>query len=680
MLVPGVVLNGRYQLTQRIAAGGMGEVWRGTDLLLHREIAVKVLLEALMSDAEFMKRFRAEARMMAALKHPGIVQVYDYGENAAVDGQQLDYLVMEFIDGTPLSKRLQQAGRMSAAETMQMMAQVADALQVAHEAGIVHRDVKPSNLLVRANGSLVLVDFGVARSAGVTGITSTNVVMGSAHYMAPEQAEGLPVTGATDQYALGAVAFTCLAGRPPYVGDSPLAVLGQLVHGKPPVLPEGVPGVAGSVVLRALARDPRDRFPSAAALAEASRQAARIDAGVPPAPSSPAGPSSRGYGATGPGGGGSGGYRTAGAGNGGTDGYSSGGYSSGGYSSAGHSSAGHSSVGHSSGGHSSGGHSSGGYGSGGYDTVGGSHSGGYGTTGAGGAGGYSTAGAGGAGANGGYGTTGMGAGGYSATSGAGGYGPTGGAGTGGYGTTGMGAGGAAGTAAAKRRRNITIGLVAAGVVLVASAAWTVARITAGPGDQGQPPAGAGPNGGGPQGGNDPAPDKTGKRDQPGTPTATSTQTGSGGGNGEATGSTLPETVEPGVTVTDAPAATATPTATDDESTTTSPYDPRTICGDGYRVLDQAALKNAAGTLKGRVYLLYQSASGDNCVVTVKLAGLNKKSAVSASLQAEGQDGTTDSGAYQYYAGPVIAAAGGTCVQWGGSIGTLSYQSDFEHCD
>jgi serine/threonine protein kinase len=171
------VLNGRYQLTQRIAAGGMGEVWRGNDLLLHREIAVKVLLPALMSDSDFITRFRSEARMMAALRHPGIVQVYDYGENAQVGAHQLDYLVMEYIDGTPLSKKIQEAGRLGTAETMTVVAQVADALQTAHEAGIVHRDIKPSNLLVRPAGAIVLVDFGIARSTGVTGITSTNVVL-----------------------------------------------------------------------------------------------------------------------------------------------------------------------------------------------------------------------------------------------------------------------------------------------------------------------------------------------------------------------------------------------------------------------------------------------------------------------------------------------------------------------
>ncbi|MCU7726896.1 serine/threonine protein kinase [Actinoplanes sp. KI2] len=291
MLTPGVVLSDRYRLTERIAAGGMGEVWRGDDLLLRRPVAIKVLLPTLTADAEFIARFRREARVLAAVRHPGIVQVYDYGENATAGGRRLDYLVMEFIDGTPLSKRIDAAGRLSAAETMTMVAQVADALQVAHDAGIVHRDVKPSNLLVRPGGALVLVDFGVARSTAMEGLTGTNVVLGSAHYMAPEQAEGKPVTAATDVYALGAVAYCCLTGRPPFVGENPLQVLTQLVMSEPPALPADVPPQAAAVVMRALAKDPARRFPSASALAGAARGGSQVPSSGPQgAPGSPARP------------------------------------------------------------------------------------------------------------------------------------------------------------------------------------------------------------------------------------------------------------------------------------------------------------------------------------------------------------------------------------------------------
>ncbi len=269
------MLNDRYRLTQRIAAGGMGEVWRGEDLMLHRPIAVKTILPALMADREFLQRFRTEARMMAALRHPGIVQVYDYGENAQVGGNRTDYLVMEFIEGISLAKRIEQAGRLSPGETMTIVAQVADALQVAHEAGIVHRDVKPANLLVRRNGAIVLVDFGVARSAAGAGLTGTNVVLGSVNYMAPEQAEAKKIGPQTDVYALGAVAYCCLTGRPPYVGDNPLQVMSQLVYGDLPTLPADVPPPVAALVLRALAKEPSQRFSSAAEMATVARSPGR---------------------------------------------------------------------------------------------------------------------------------------------------------------------------------------------------------------------------------------------------------------------------------------------------------------------------------------------------------------------------------------------------------------------
>jgi serine/threonine-protein kinase len=274
VLSRGVVLSDRYQLTERIASGGMGEVWRGTDLLLRREVAVKVLLPSLVSDSEFIARFRTEARMMAALRHPGIVQVYDYGEDAVVDGSRLDYLVMEYIEGAPLSKWIKATGKLGVTETISVVTQAAEALHVAHSAGIVHRDVKPSNLLVRPDGVIVLVDFGVARSTDTTGLTATNMIMGTADYMAPEQAVGQPVSAATDIYALGAVAYCCLAGRPPFTGDNPLQVVTQHLQSEPPTLPTtDIPAPVAALVSRALAKDPADRYPSAAAFAEAARTA-----------------------------------------------------------------------------------------------------------------------------------------------------------------------------------------------------------------------------------------------------------------------------------------------------------------------------------------------------------------------------------------------------------------------
>ncbi|MGR6319339.1 serine/threonine-protein kinase [Micromonospora soli] len=273
MLSSEVVLSGRYRLDDRVATGGMGDVWRATDLVLGRQVAVKVLLPALVSDPDFIARFRAEARIMAALRSPGIVQVFDCGEDELPDGSRADYLVMEFVEGEPLSKRIEAAGHLEVAETMSIVAQVAQALHAAHARGIVHRDVKPSNLLVQEDGTVVLVDFGVARSTNVTSITSTNAVPGTALYMAPEQAAGRPVSGATDIYALGAVTYCCLTGTPPFTGDNPLQVAVRHLDDEPPELPAEIPPSVRELVARALAKDPADRYPTGAAMAQAARAA-----------------------------------------------------------------------------------------------------------------------------------------------------------------------------------------------------------------------------------------------------------------------------------------------------------------------------------------------------------------------------------------------------------------------
>ncbi|WP_433794913.1 serine/threonine-protein kinase [Actinoplanes sp. CA-252034] len=596
MLSPGDVLNGRYRLTQRIAAGGMGEVWRGDDLLLHRKIAVKVLLPALMADSDFITRFRSEARMMAALRHPGIVQVYDYGENAQVGAHRLDYLVMEYIDGTPLSARIQRAGRLSPADTMEAVAQVADALQAAHDAGIIHRDVKPANLLVRPAGAIVLVDFGVARSTGVTGITSTNVVLGSAHYMAPEQAEGRPVTAATDMYAVGAVAFCCLTGRPPYVGDNPLAVLAQLVHGQPPVLPPDVPAPVAGVVMRALAKDPGQRFPSAAALAAAARGAAaalsrrgpsvaggqmpgtapRGGFGGGPAPSGafPARPASGAF----PRGTATGSFS---AGRGAADGAAPHGFVAG-----------------------------------------------------------------------------------SALVGASGTS------TGGHGST----AGDVTAASSARRRNVTVALAAAAVVAVLAGVGIIL------GNQPDEPNLV--TGSQSLGGQDAPPSAVTGTDKPrgqGTGRPKSSPKG-----GATTGNTAPAVDDPvaGPTDTGQHASTDPDEPRDPDATepATNPHsDPVGICGNGYQVIDSKKLATSAGVLRGTVYLLYRASGGKNCVVTIKADTLDEKTSMSAKLEVQGSAPVADSGTFQYYAGPVTATASKTCVKWSGSIGGLSFTSDFSHC-
>jgi serine/threonine protein kinase len=274
------VLNRRYRLDERIATGGMGDVWLATDTVLDRRVAVKVLLPALLADPDFITRFRAEARMMAALRHPGVVQVYDFGQDELDGGGRADYLVMEYVEGEPLSQRIAKRGRLDAAETMSVIAQAAQALHAAHKAGIVHRDVKPGNLLVQPDGTVVLVDFGVARSAAVTSITNTNAVPGTALYMAPEQATGRPVSAATDIYALGAVAYHCVAGRAPFTGNSPLEVAVKHLHEQLPPLPEDVPEPVAAVIVRALAKDPADRYSDAEALARAARASSPAGTGV----------------------------------------------------------------------------------------------------------------------------------------------------------------------------------------------------------------------------------------------------------------------------------------------------------------------------------------------------------------------------------------------------------------
>lgn len=274
MLRSGVSLDDRYRLEERVATGGMGDVWRATDLTLGRTVAVKVLLPSLSADAGFGARFLAESRMLAAVRHPGVVQVYDRGDCPLPEGGRATYLVMEFVDGEPLSERLAREERLPAAETMRIVAEAARALDAVHAGGIIHRDVKPSNLLLRPDGSVVLLDFGVARSTAVTSVTGTNAaVLGTALYMAPEQARRQAVSPATDMYALGAVAYHALAGHPPFMGDNPVAVAMMHLDTAPPELPADVPPAVRAVVARTLEKDPADRYQSGAALASAALSA-----------------------------------------------------------------------------------------------------------------------------------------------------------------------------------------------------------------------------------------------------------------------------------------------------------------------------------------------------------------------------------------------------------------------
>jgi eukaryotic-like serine/threonine-protein kinase len=271
----GQTLAGRYRLDEPIATGGMGEVWRATDGVLGRTVAVKILRADQSADASFGARFRAEARMLATLHHPGVVDIYDYGEISSGPGSpEVAYLVMAFVDGEPLSHRLDTSGRLSPAATMSIVAQTADALHAAHTTGIVHRDVKPGNVLIDAHSRAILVDFGIAHTADTDGLTGVRDVLGTARYMAPEQATKRTLTPATDVYALGTLAYECLAGTPPFPGNDVIAVAMAHVYEEPPDLPADVPVAVRDVVMTAMAKDPTQRFPTAAAMATAARRAA----------------------------------------------------------------------------------------------------------------------------------------------------------------------------------------------------------------------------------------------------------------------------------------------------------------------------------------------------------------------------------------------------------------------
>lgn len=605
MLTRGVLLGDRYRLGERVATGGMGAVWRGTDVLLEREVAVKVLLPSLVADPEFTARFRAEARMLAALRHPGVVAVHDVGQAELADGSRVDYLVMEYVEGEPLSARVRAAGRLDPATTMSVLAQAADALHTAHLAGIVHRDVKPGNLLVKADDRVVLVDFGIARSRSMAGLTAANMVLGTASYMSPEQATGQPVSAATDIYALGAVAYFCLAGQPPFHGDNPLAVALRHAQEEPAPLPPDTPPAVAALVARALAKRPADRFGSAAELAAAAADArdatlasipvaarppwavAAPTPGTPPSalPATPAAtppvPIPAPPAASTP----SAGPRPAGQ------------------------------------------------------------------------------------------PAQIGAAAVRAPAG--------------FAASSMTEPGSTRedplqTGSARRRRGPL--LVGVGVVvLVALVAGAVAALQPDgePGGTDRPPALAGesasaadvppPVGDAATGGPQPSGTPVASRTPSAAPTGTGVQPGA-----PVSGDPVPRTTAPGSTPTGP--ASSRPTPTGSAAGRPNPYTAAQACGSGYQMIDSATLTGGDGHRRGRVFLMYHSGTGNNCVVTLKDTAVGTKSAASAYLEVQGRARSTDKGSFDYYAGPVRASAAGTCVKWGGATGGVSYGSGFEHCD
>ncbi|GGF47440.1 hypothetical protein GCM10011519_21870 [Marmoricola endophyticus] len=279
----------RYEFTERIATGGMGEIWRGRDTVLNRDVAIKVLKPEMAGDARFRERFANEARNAASLQHPHIASVYDYGETDDASGPR-PYLIMELVDGRPLSDLIQPGRPMPADRARLVVRQAAEALAAAHAAGIVHRDVKPANLLVRPDGTVKVTDFGIARAVDAASLTSTGEVLGTPHYLAPEQAEGKPSTSASDVYSLGVVLFECLTGNRPFSGDNAVGVAMAHLRTPAPPLPDSVPEDLRTVVETAMAKDPSARYADASAMAialGASPGALHQQAGTPAAAVAP---------------------------------------------------------------------------------------------------------------------------------------------------------------------------------------------------------------------------------------------------------------------------------------------------------------------------------------------------------------------------------------------------------
>jgi eukaryotic-like serine/threonine-protein kinase len=262
-------LGGRYELLEPIGIGGMAVVWRGRDVRLGRDVAVKILRTELAADPELVGRFETEARHAGSMAHPNIVAVFDVGR----DGPD-HYIVMELVGGPSLAGVLSGHGILDAHEAVRITVAAADALEAAHERGIVHRDVKPGNLLLDQDGRVRLADFGIARALAAAAVTAPGTVLGSVPYLSPEQARGEEATAASDQFSLGVVLFEMLTGQLPWIGDTPAATAAARLHRPSPAPSEvgrGIPADLDGIVGRALEPDPAQRYPSAGAFATALR-------------------------------------------------------------------------------------------------------------------------------------------------------------------------------------------------------------------------------------------------------------------------------------------------------------------------------------------------------------------------------------------------------------------------
>ena len=294
---PSTLLGDRYALVERIAVGGMGEVWCADDSVLGRAVAVKILRDEYVGDETFRQRFRAEAQHAALLVHPNVAQVFDFNEGD--DGADTPpWLVMELIRGEPLSELIAREAPLPADRVWSIVGQAASALAAAHAAGVVHRDIKPANLLLCSDGTVKVTDFGIARATGASSMTSTGIMLGTPHYLSPEQIAGQSATPASDFYALGVVAYECLTGRRPFEGE-PIAVMLAHRDEPPPAVPDSAPPALQELVSALLDKDPETRPTDGAAIAAQAERMRGGETGVglsrapsapPPAPVVPVAP------------------------------------------------------------------------------------------------------------------------------------------------------------------------------------------------------------------------------------------------------------------------------------------------------------------------------------------------------------------------------------------------------
>jgi serine/threonine-protein kinase len=286
----GTLIAGRYRLDRSIDSGAMGAVWSARDERLRREVAVKILLPGLDGADE---RFEREAQILASLKGPNYVEVYDFGEE--LDGDRtIQFLAMELVEGVSLARLLAREGNLDPARTMRITAEAADALGAAHRKEIVHRDVKPANLLIDADNRVRLVDFGISLLVGRSRLTDSKEMLGTVPYVSPERLRNQDVTGKSDLYSLGAVAYECLTGTPPFPSQDPMAVIHSHLYDEPPALPDSIPPQIAAVVMRSLRKAPGERWESGEELAAACRAAVTGQILIPAPPEPQTGPTEEG--------------------------------------------------------------------------------------------------------------------------------------------------------------------------------------------------------------------------------------------------------------------------------------------------------------------------------------------------------------------------------------------------